>query len=59
MITRLESLQAGIIVGKIDFVHDLILIQFSRIIFYKEQIFNLVYYDEKASVQRILMYLMR
>ena len=50
MITRVESQQAGVIVSKIDFAHDLILIQFSRIIFYKEQIFNLVYYDEKTSV---------
>lgn len=51
MITRLQSQQAGIIVSKIDFVHDLILIQFSRIVFHKKEIFNLVYYDEKTSLQ--------
>lgn len=58
VITRLESQWALIIVSNIDFVHDLILIEFSRIIFYKEQTFNLVHYDEKTSVQRSLMHLM-
>lgn len=59
MITRLKSQWAGIIVSKIDFVHDLILIQFNRVIIYKEQIFNLGHYDEKTSVQRNLLHLMQ